>query len=468
MSAAPLSLYIHIPFCTLKCSYCDFNSYAGIEGLMGPFVEALCGEMGLWGAVLRDKAVAETENEGEALSRPGVPPGRGGSAQTEGQDAVVGASPLRSGRPWGKRSVETVFFGGGTPSLLPLEEVERIMTAMREAFDLAPDAEISFEANPGTVDREYLRGLRLLGVNRVSFGVQSFHDDELRALDRIHSAEEAKEAYRWAREAGFERVNLDLIYGLTEQPMERWQATLEQAIGLGPEHLSLYALTVEEGTKLAHDIERGRAAGPDGDMQAAMYEWSCERLPAAGYGQYEISNWCRPGEECQHNLVYWRNGEWLGLGPGAHSHLIGTSNREQGTGKAGYRFADVYSPKRYVDLVGEMVAENRDDLRPTGSYLRVGGGVGDVLAGVRQVAFVEEQTVEMEMADTAILGLRLNEGLDVGEFSRRFGRSLEEVYGEVLKETGAFGLVQRDDGHVRLTERGRLLANEVFVRLLAD
>jgi oxygen-independent coproporphyrinogen-3 oxidase len=227
MKPESLSLYVHIPFCTLKCSYCDFNSYAGIEVLMRPFVDALCDEMGLWGGVLAQGW------------------GSFGSAQDRPE-------------PQKGRRVETVFFGGGTPSLLPLQEVERIMAAMREAFDLMPGAEVSFEANPGTVERDYFRGLLAAGVNRVSFGVQSFHDDELVALDRIHSAEEAKEAYRWARDAGFERVNLDLIYGLQEQTMDRWQSTLEQAIALAPEHLSLYVLTVEEGTKLAHDIERGR------------------------------------------------------------------------------------------------------------------------------------------------------------------------------------------------------------------
>jgi oxygen-independent coproporphyrinogen III oxidase len=420
VSAAPLSLYVHTPFCTLKCSYCDFNSYAGIESLMRPFVDALCDEMRLWSPIMAD------------------------------------------------RRVETIFFGGGTPSLLPLGEVERVMATLSECFHVptpgrsqltTPNSqlEISFETNPGTVDRDYLRGLRAAGVNRVSFGVQSFHDDELAALDRIHSAEEAKEAYRWAREAGFGRINLDLIYGLPEQLMERWQATLEEAIALAPEHLSLYALTVEEGTKLAHDIERGRVPGPDGDVQAAMYEWSCERLNRAGYAQYEISNWCRPGEECRHNLVYWRNREWLGLGPGAHSHLI---SQEEEVGGKGWRFADLYSPKRYIELVsrrcdpvGRTPSTEPDDF-------------GQIARSMPQVAFVEEQTAEMEMADTAILALRLNEGLDVGEFSRSFGRSLDEVYGPVLAETASFGLVQRENGRVRLTDRGRLLANEVFIRLL--
>ncbi len=432
----PLSLYIHIPFCTLKCSYCDFNSYAGIESLMRPFVDALCDEMRLWAPFMAD------------------------------------------------RRIETVFLGGGTPSLLPIEEVERIMFALQESSRIrsspspAPrergpggeGLEVSFEANPGTVGREYLLGLGTLGVNRLSFGVQSFDDDELRALDRIHSAEEAKEAYRWAREAGFERINLDLIYGLPEHRLDCWQATLGEAIALGPEHLSLYALTVEEGTKLAHDIERGRVPAPDGDMQAEMYEWSCERLDHAGYRQYEISNWCRPGEECRHNLIYWRNGEWLGLGPGAHSHLLGNEKGEMGNG-VGVRFADVYSPRRYIELVRETVeAHAADVLRPTGSHLHGGEGRTEGLAGVvgemRQVAFVEEQTAEMEMADTAILGLRLNEGLDLAEFSRRFGRSLEEVYEPILAETAALGLLEHENGRVRLTDRGRLLANEVFVRLL--
>jgi oxygen-independent coproporphyrinogen-3 oxidase len=410
MTDRSLSLYIHIPFCTLKCSYCDFNSYAGIEGLMRPFVDALCREMRLW-------------------------------------------APVVAGR-----RVETVFFGGGTPSLLPLKEVQRIVGAMREAFNLEPEAEVSFEANPGTIDRDYLRGLFIAGVNRISFGVQSFHDDELAALDRIHSADQAKEAYRWAREAGLERINLDLIYGLSGQPIERWQATLERAIALRPEHLSLYALTVEEGTKLAHDIERGRVPGPDGDMQATAYEWSCERLAKAEYGQYEISNWCRPGEECRHNLVYWRNGEWLGLGPGAHSHLM---SQEPGGMSQGWRFADVYSPKRYIDLISNAVKRME-----IGNQRLAADDLRSALSWMPQIAFVDEQTPETEMADTAILGLRLNEGVGVGEFERRFGRSVEEAYGGVLAETESFGLVERENGHMRLTERGRLLANEVFVRLL--
>jgi oxygen-independent coproporphyrinogen-3 oxidase len=393
----PLSLYLHVPFCSLKCRYCDFNSYAGLEELVEPYVDALIAEIGLW-------------------------------------------SHFARGRP-----VPTVFFGGGTPSLLPIEQVERVMAALRERFALAPDAEVTLEANPGTVDRAYLRRLLAAGVDRVSFGVQSFFDDELAALDRIHSAAEAKVAYRWAREAGFQRVNLDLIYGLPRQPLERWQASLERAIELAPDHMSLYALTVEEGTKLAYDIEHGSVPEPDGDAQAEMYEWSQGRMAAAGYRQYEISNWAMPGDECRHNLVYWRNGDWLGLGAGAHSHLEGR------------RFADVYSPRRYVQLVGETAQEPPE-----------GRDAGALVKGMRQVTFVEEPSPELARADTLIMGLRLNEGVSLAEFRRRFGPDADDGYAATFEEMTGLGLLERSDGRVRLTPRGRLLANEVFTRLLPD
>jgi oxygen-independent coproporphyrinogen-3 oxidase len=395
---APLSLYLHVPFCALKCRYCDFNSYAGLERLVPRFAGALADEARLWGRVA-----------------PGTSAGAG-----------------------------TVYFGGGTPSLLPLEHVERIMTAVRESFGAAPEAEVSLEANPGTVDARYLRGLLAAGVNRLSLGVQSFHDDELAALGRVHTADQAREACRLAREAGFQRVSLDLIYGLPEQPVERWQATLEEAIALAPEHLSLYALTVEEGTGLAHDVAQGRTPEPDPDAQAAMYEWSMDRLARAGYRQYEISNWALPGGECRHNLVYWRNGEWLGLGPGAHSHL------------GGYRFANVYSPRQYVRRVRETVERGVDASADPGALLR----------SMRQVAWTEAQAPDVAMADTAILALRLNEGLDPAEFARRFRRPPEAVFGSALAEMAEAGLIERAGGRVRLTPRGRLLANEAFVRLL--
>ena len=247
--------------------------------------------------------------------------------------------------------------------------------------------------------------------------------------------------------------------------MERWQASLERAISLAPDHMSLYALTVEEGTKLAYDIDHGRAPEPDGDVQASMYEWSQERMAAAGYQQYEISNWARPGQECRHHLVYWRNGDWLGLGAGAHSHLSGT------------RFADVYSPKRYVQLVQEAADAGPPDATDVAALLK----------SMRQVTYVEEPRPEVARSDTLIMGLRLNEGVSLAEFRRRFGAEAEAAYAETFAELTELGLLERTPStsspsgasesakrpgqapeRIRITNRGRLLANEVFTRLLPD
>ena len=395
---AALSLYLHVPFCSLKCSYCDFNSYAKLDDLVPDFVDALCTELALWAPIVR-------------------------------------------GRP-----VETVFFGGGTPSLLPLPHIERILATLRKHYALADGSEITLEANPGTADRDFFAGILAAGVNRLSIGFQSLHDDELVALDRIHSAAEAVQCYHWARDAGFHRINVDLIYGLPGQPVASWQETVERAVELAPDHVSAYALTVEDGTKLAYDVEHGTVPPPDSYLQAEMYEWAGQRPSEAGYQQYEISNWSRPGEECRHNLVYWRNGEWLALGPGAHSHW------------GGHRFADVYSPRQYIRLVAATVEEPPPAKASPAA----------VLTAMRQVTFIDPQPAALQMADTAILALRLNAGLDLGAFERRFGRRFEDVYAEALAETLEMGLLERENGRLRLTDRGRYLANEVFVRLLPD
>jgi len=389
----PISLYLHIPFCTAKCGYCDFNSYAGRDHLIPSYVETLAREAQLW------------------------------------RSATAG------------REVTTVFFGGGTPSLVPREELRTVIDALRSAFDLSPDAEMTLEANPGSLDEPYLRALLEVGFNRLSLGVQSFHDDELRALDRQHSADDAREAFCAARRAGFDNVNLDLIYGLPEQPMERWQASLERALDLAPEHLSLYALTVEEGTPLAHHVAVGRVPAPDPDAQADQYEWTQERLAAAGYEHYEISNWAWPGHRCRHNLTYWRCGEYLGLGAGAHSYL------------GGVRFATAKLPDRYLALVDESWRAANE---------------GDGSTPMRQVVSGETITPELAMADTLILGLRLIEGVSLASFRERHGVDALEAYGPALAEPFAHGLLERANERLRLTPRGRLLSNEVFTRLLPD
>jgi len=398
MNDGSVGLYVHIPFCQSKCSYCDFNSYAGLESLIPSYVGALLAEMGLWGEATQHMNVA------------------------------------------------TVFLGGGTPSLLPLPEVERIMTALRQRFRLADDAEVSFEANPGTVDRPYLQGLRSLGIDRLSLGVQSFHDDELATLGRIHTAAEAREAHDTARQAGFDNVNLDLIYGLPRQTMTAWQDTVREAVALRPDHLSLYALTLEEGTPLADDVAHGRLPSPDADLAADMYLWAEDALAAAGYQHYEISNWALPGRQCRHNLAYWLNEAYLGLGAGAHSCF------------GGFRFANVKDPHRYIPLVEESA---KGDGRPA-------EGLPPFLAGLRHIASAEQMTTARAMAETVVLGLRLTEGLPLKDFRRRFGQELMSVYGAQVEELEALGLLERANGCLRLTTSARLLGNEAFQRFLPD
>ena len=405
-----LSLYVHIPFCIAKCGYCDFNSYAGQEFLIPAYAQALLREAEMW------------------------------SAACQGWRA------------------ETLFFGGGTPSLMPLAEVERILEGLRRHIGLTADAEVTLEANPGTVDKPYLSRLRKLGVNRLSLGVQSFRDDELAFLGRIHSAEEARSAYQAARSAGFDNVSLDLIFGLPGQTVGRWLESLEEAIGLGPEHLSLYALTVEEETPLARDVACGRTPAPDPDLQAELYLRSAERLAPAGYEQYEISNWARPGRRCRHNLTYWHNGFWLGLGAGAHSHLpgnweLGTGNQDPGIWDRFSRFAAEVSPRRYIELVNETWKQWSQEGTPT-------------LDDMRQVTFREEADPSLELSDTLVLGLRLSDGVSLRELRRRFGHDALESHTAAFEEAISLGLLERLDGRLRLTARGRLLANEVFVRLL--
>jgi oxygen-independent coproporphyrinogen-3 oxidase len=387
-----LSLYLHIPFCTAKCGYCDFNSYAQQEHLVPSYTRSLLSEARLWHKAIR-------------------------------------------GRPF-----DTVFFGGGTPSLLPIDELRVLFEGLRDTCDILPGAEVTLEANPGSLDECYLRALRDIGINRLSIGVQSLHDDELRSLDRLHSADDARAAYRAARTAGFDNVNIDLIYGLQNQPLERWKVTLEEAIGMQPQHVSLYALTVEDGTPLARQIAAGRSSAPDPDTQAEHYEWTCERMMRAGCEHYEISNWALPGYRCRHNVTYWECREYLGLGAGAHSFLNGV------------RFSTAKLPQAYMELVERSARE------------RERGGE----TPMRQVVSGETMTEELAMSDTLILGLRMTEGVSEQRFRDRFDVAVLDVFGPQLEESIRLGLVERAEGFVRLTERGRFVANEVFVRLLPD
>lgn len=395
---------MHIPFCVTKCNYCDFNTYAGIEDLMPEYVSAVADEIGMWGEGLGDGTRAPT-----------------------------------------------VFFGGGTPSLLPVEDVERILEACKGGFRCDEGMEVTLESNPGDLSVEHLDGLREAGVNRLSIGVQSFSDTHLLALTRRHSAETAERAFGMAREAGFDNINLDLMFGLPRQTLEDWKESVDRVTGLGPEHLSLYALTLEEGTPLHRDVYRGVTPEPDGDLAAEMYLYAVDALSESGYEQYEISNWAKAGRECSHNLVYWRNEEYLGIGAGAHSFL------------GGCRFAEERSPRRYVGRVKE--------LRARGGWGRLLGKGGEDMAatlrGQGPVSEVEAISDAVEMGETMMMGLRLMEGVSGEGFRARFGRTLDSVFGADIKELEELELLERGEDRWKLTGRGRLLGNEVFQRFVS-
>jgi oxygen-independent coproporphyrinogen-3 oxidase len=277
-----LSLYIHIPFCVKRCNYCDFNTYAGEEKSIPAYMDAVSREI-----------------------------------QFQGKNQPEGYL------------VHTIYIGGGTPTLLNVKQVGELLVSLNSSFELQKETEISIEANPGTLTQKKLEGLLENGINRLSIGVQSFQDDELKMLGRIHSVKEADKAYTIARKAGFENINLDLIYGLPGQDLGKWEESLEYAIKLNPNHLSLYSLTIEKGTLLDSQIQCRSLQEPDEDLSADMLEWAISRLDKAGYEQYEVSNWCRVdsnGKKWQsdHNIQYWLNEEYLGFGAGAHSFAAST------------------------------------------------------------------------------------------------------------------------------------------------
>ena len=392
-----ISLYVHVPFCQTKCPYCDFNTYQGIEGLMPSYVEALVAEIGAWGRAL------------------GGPP------------------------------VNTVFFGGGTPSYLPDGDLGRIMDAVEGAFGIREGAEITVEANPGDLTAAKAGSLLAQGINRVSIGVQSLDNDLLNLLGRRHDADGALAAFRTVRNAGFDNVNLDLIYGLPRQSLAQWRDTLQRLSDLDPAHISLYALTVEEGTPLHRWVERGQVPHPDADLAADMYQYARELLGQRGYHHYEISNWSRPGLASQHNLAYWRNLPYLGVGPGAHSCL------------GGYRFWDMDPPRGYIAAAREWAATASDEVAEiSAQWLDTVGPVGGH-------EYIDR---ELAAAETMFLGLRLLEGLDLAAASARVGVDLAARYQSQIDELLGLGLLDKEATVIRLHSSAYLIANQVFTRFL--
>lgn len=405
--ASPLGLYIHVPFCERKCPYCDFNTYAGLQARFGQTVDALCQELAQW------------------------------------------ADPLAG------REITSIFIGGGTPTVLAAADLTRLMACVRRHYTLSRDCEITCEANPGTVDRPKFQLLRDLGVNRLSLGVQSFQPDELSFLGRIHGVEDVYQAFEAARASGFTNINLDFIFGLPHQPPAAWADTLAQALTLGPEHLSLYSLIVEPNTPLHHWVDMGRVDAPDDDEAAALYELAMNRLAAAGYVQYEISNWARatarpegtqaanavenPAFACRHNLLYWRNQEYVGVGPGAHSHL------------------------RLVGADGNVVSWRWSNRKPVPGYNR------RVLQGEPVVDYSETLPPRVSMGETMMLGLRLiREGVPFDRFQAHHRADLRTIFAQELSRLAAWGLLEQDAERIRLSRRGVMVGNQVFAAFLAD
>ncbi|RME74780.1 MAG: radical SAM family heme chaperone HemW, partial [Chloroflexi bacterium] len=392
-------LYIHIPWCHTRCIYCDFNTYVEEDSSLKARYQA---------ALTR-----EIEESAAALGRP---------------------------------RLATLYFGGGTPTTLPAAWLVELVETVQAAFDLPAGAEITVEANPGTVTVDYLRELRRGGVNRLSLGVQSFRDAELRFLSRLHSADEARQAVSAARAAGFDNLSLDLIFNLPGQSLPEWAETLDEAIRLAPEHLSLYSLIVEPGTPLHRLVGIGLVPAPDDDLAADMYALAVDRLGEAGYTQYEISNWARSSGEGEteaprlaaaHNLIYWRNQPYLGLGAGAVSTVDGR------------RWMNVKRPKQYA--------------------AQVEAGTGLALAADERA--VEQIDRPTAMTEHLMLGLRLTrEGVAAAEFAARFGTPLTDAFPQAIELGIGRGLLEwvpaEDGPHLRLTPQGRFLANQAMVEFV--
>ena len=388
MFETSLSLYLHIPFCKHRCAYCDFNTYTSLLDLRETYADALVAEM----------------------------------SQVAGET---------------RRPVHTIFFGGGTPSLMSPASLERILAGVRTHFDLAADAEVTMEANPGTVDLDYLTAVHQPGINRISFGVQSVVASELALLEREHDFGTVVDAVAMARQVGLDNFNLDLIYGVPGQTLKSWEQSVRTVLDLDPTHLSLYCLTIEPGTPMQRWLLNGRIQPPDPDLAADQYELACTLLAEHGYDHYEISNWAKPGKACEHNLTYWRNGEYLGLGAGAHGHA------------AGVRYQIVKQPRVYLRRLEEAAAP--------------GYPLSTAVAASHPVSRAEA------ISDTMMTQLRLlNEGLDLAAFEAKFGQSVAEVYDGTLEQMVEWDLVGVANGRLRLTQKGWFLSNQVFYRFMLD
>ncbi len=387
---SPISVYLHVPFCSVRCSYCAFNTYTDLEHLIPKYVDALCRELSI----------------------------------------VAGNNP--------HPEVKTVYFGGGTPSLLKPRHFDRLLETMRGLFDFSADIEISLEANPDDLDLNYLRDLKELGFNRLSIGMQSANAEILRLFDRQHDLAAVADAMLAARRAGFDNVNLDVIFGSPQESLDDWKKTVKTVQDFAPDHVSMYGLELKGGTALRQQVDAGELPKPDDDLFADMYEFASRSLEQAGYNQYEISNWCRSGKQCEHNLQYWRNLPYLGLGAGAHGFA------------GGYRYSTITSPQRYI-------ASLDDD--PTGA---LDFPLTPAVAKHTVLEFPED------LYETIMMSLRLTrEGIDRSRFLDRFGEDFVLMFRGPVEKLASLGLLSVNDERIHLSDAGRLLSNGV-IRELVD
>ncbi|MFZ1363126.1 MAG: radical SAM family heme chaperone HemW [Candidatus Nanopelagicales bacterium] len=380
----PFGVYVHVPWCSSRCGYCDFNTY-----VPGHISDATPRQF-------VDDATAEIVYARRAIS-----------------DSLT-------------RPVDTVFFGGGTPTLLPAEQLGFVLQEIRESFGFAEDAEITTEANPETLSPEYLEALRKAGFNRLSLGMQSAVPEVLATLDRVHTPGRALEAVQWAREAGFEEISVDLIYGAPGETLGQWQQTVEAALSVNTSHISAYSLIVEPGTRMARQVASGELVAQSEDDLAEFYTLADSRFVAAGLDWYEVSNWAKPGSEAKHNLGYWRGDNWWGVGPGAHSHI------------GGVRWWNVKHPGTYANRLRR---------------------------GEAPLADLEELTPENQLVELLMLGIRTREGVRVADLTELgFDITSREI--QALESEGLVTISEIPEGRIWVPESHRLLADWVVRRMI--
>lgn len=423
--SAPLGVYVHWPFCKSKCPYCDFNSHVGLEGLFGRYAAALAREVKAWGAAL------------------------------------------------GGPRLDTVFVGGGTPSRVPAEHIRMALDAVRAGFDLAPDAEVTIEANPQSAEAERMEGWLAAGVNRLSLGFQSLDAASLGFLERAHDADEAVAVFRRARRAGFANVNCDLIFAVPGLSLGRWREVLGEVLALGPEHVSAYELTPEPGTRLGADVAAGRTVLPQEGEQVEQYEAAEELLAVAGLRRYEVSNWAVPGRECRHNLAYWRGVPYAAAGAGAHAYLHVAQGHARpnpapppqtpldGPLRGGGQGLPVWIGET---TPAEAVALRRWNVASPATY------VAAVEAGRSPVAGFEWSDLPTALAELMMMGLRKEAGVDLDFARATFGVDVEAALAAPIADLRRRGLVElaasRGGRRLVATERGRRVLNTVAAAFL--